>query len=584
MDSSLKEPQEIPPEDKVTLSPLDKYRIYGKFPLNMIVHILLIVFTTIQAMIILAAFTDYFRGQEKSLINVLISQDSKEERDYPRKIYLYDIQSLQEHLSTSLEKMLDTNNTFLTNIIYINENNEEIQVDTIEMDIEYKYNISDIIEIKDKFKMPIELYYNVSPDYLGPFNNNYTDDEIKFYLNYIEKFELEYRFKTYVNQYYKEHKECFIWDIKQIYDFNKKAHFEVSLYINNEQCEEKTSLSKIEVFIITHLWIHFIVIILSTISILLSLYNLYEVIKINKYRKIIKKEKKKKMKIDKKILKESEIISKPLNKWDICIIISNLFQRILSNLCILENDNMNGSMDILIGFGVMLCYITLGKYLDYNTKYALLYQTLKHSIQNIIPFLIGILPIFIGFTFLGLCLFWNSERFTNVTDVMKALYAIVNGDSIYDIIVDITDKDNFFGQIYGYLFTILFIIVVMNVFIAIIQEAYVSAKVASQSHWIYSNLLKKNDNFENENMKNLNLPNIEEMSQSEIKAELENRIILMNTGLNKCRELIEEVEKKDISEQEKNELRNILLLKIEEIDKKMEVIRIVWENKKDENY
>ena len=94
MDSSFKEPQEIPPEDKVTLSPLDKYRIYGKFPLNMVIHALLIVFTTIQAMIILGEFTDYFRAQEKSFTNVLISQDSKENRDYPRKIYLYDIKSL----------------------------------------------------------------------------------------------------------------------------------------------------------------------------------------------------------------------------------------------------------------------------------------------------------------------------------------------------------------------------------------------------------------------------------------------------------------------------------------------------------
>ena len=237
---------------------------------------------------------------------------------------------------------------------------------------------------------------------------------------------------------------------------------------------------------------------------------------------------------------------------------------------------MNGSIDIFIGFGAMLCYISLGKYLN-KTKYGLFYLSLKYSLPNIIPFFIGIMPIFIGFTFLGLCLFWNSERFTNVTDVMKALFAIVNGDSIYDIIVDITDKSNFFGQIYGFLFTILFIVVVMNVFISIIQEAYVSAKVASQSHWIYSNLLKNNDNLENEVIKNL--PNIEEMSQSEIKAELENKIILMNKGLNKCTELIEEVEKKDIDEKEKNELRNILLLKIEEIDQKMEIIRNVWENK-----
>ena len=47
MDSSFKEPQEIPPEDKVTLSPLDKYQIYGKFPLKMVIHALLIVFMTI---------------------------------------------------------------------------------------------------------------------------------------------------------------------------------------------------------------------------------------------------------------------------------------------------------------------------------------------------------------------------------------------------------------------------------------------------------------------------------------------------------------------------------------------------------
>lgn len=575
MNYSIKDHQEIPPEDKVILSPLDKYRIYGKFPLNIIIHALLVVFTSIQAMIILGQFTDYFRAQEKSFTNILISEDGKENRDYPRKTYLYNIPSLQNHLKSSLQKMLDINNTFLTNIIYVNEDNEEIDINLIEMDIEYKYNLSEINQ--EDYAMGINLYYNVSEDFLGPFNYNYTEDEIKRYLNIIEKFELEYRFKTYVPYYYKEYKECFIWTIKQNYDFIKKAHFEVSLYINNEQCEEKSSITKLEQLIIANLWVHFIVILLSSISIFLSLYNFYEVIKINKYLKIIKKEKKHKKKLDNKILKESEIISKPLNKWDICIIIGNICQIIGSILGLLENDNMNGSMDTLIGFGVMLCYISLGKYLDYNTKYALLYQTLKRSVPNVIPFFIGIMPIFIGFTFLGLCLFWNSERFTNVTDVMKALFSIINGDSVYDIIVDITDKSKFFGQLYGYLFTILFIVVVMNVFIAIIQEAYVSAKVSNQSHWIYSNLLKNTDNFENENIKNL--PNIEEMSQSEIKAELENRIILMNKGLNKCRELIEEVELKDISEKEKNELRNILLYKIEEIDQKMEVIRIVWEKK-----
>ena len=574
MDSSNKDTQDIPPEDKISLSPLDKYRIYGKFPLNMIIHILLIVFTTIEAMIILSNFTDYFRAQEKSFTNVLISQDNKENPDYPRKIYLYDISSLQEHLSTCLKKMLDTNNTFLTNIIYVNENEEEIEPKSIVMDIEYKLNLSEINATD--YAMTPQLYYNVSEDNLGPFNKNYSDDEIKKYLNIIERFELEYKFKTYVSYYYKENNECFIWKITQLYDFIKNAHFEVSLYINNEKCEDNTYLSNFEKLIISNIWVDFIIIILATISLILSLYNFYEVIKINKYKKIINKRKKQKKKINQNILKESEKISQTLNKWDICIIISNIFQIIGSVLNLVENNNMNGSIDICIGFGVMLCYISLGKYLD-TTKYGLFYQTLKHSITNIIPFFIGIMPIFIGFTFLGLCLFWNSERFTSISDAIKTVFSLVNGDSIHEIIVDMADKSNFFGQIYGFLLTLLFIVVVMNVLSSIIQEAYVSAKVASQSHWIYSNLLKNNDNLENEVIKNL--PNIEEMSQSEIKAELENKIILMNKGLNKCTELIEEVEKKDIDEKEKNELRNILLLKIEEIDQKMEIIRNVWENK-----
>ena len=124
-------PTEIPPEDKITLSPLDKYRIYGKFPFHMIIHIILLVFNTIQAMIILSEFTDYFRAQEKSFLNVLISEDSKENTGYSRKVYLYDIPSLRNHISSSIQKMLKANDTFLNTIIYVDENEAPIEIKNI---------------------------------------------------------------------------------------------------------------------------------------------------------------------------------------------------------------------------------------------------------------------------------------------------------------------------------------------------------------------------------------------------------------------------------------------------------------------
>ena len=567
-------PAEIPPEDNITLSPLDKYRIYGKFPYHMIIHIMLLIFNSLQAIIVLSEYTDYFRDQEKSFINALVSQDYKERKKISRKVYLYDISSLQNHMSTSMQKMFNANKTFLNIINFLDEEDQEINLENVDMQVNYKINIS--IFNKKRTSIPISLHYSLTPDYLGPINRNYTDKEIKNYLDMIDTFELNYNLKIYMSQYYKEHKICFIWKIRQIYDFTKKAHFEVRLDINNQQCEDKSSLSRIEIIMISHLWIHIISIILASFSVFFCLYDFYEVIHLQKYRRLILKLKKKKRIKNLKLLKVAETIKNAFNKWNIFIIISNICQIIGSILGLMQQKNVYGSMDKYLGFSGFLCIISIGKYIDYSPTYSFFNKTLKNTLPDFIPSFISIILVFIAFTFLGLLLFWDSERFTSVSDIMKGLFSMYVGDSVYDIITDITDKSNFIGQIYGYIFTILFIIVVMNVFVSVIQEGFMKTKFENRSYWIY-NTLQRNDDLINESIKNL--PNIDEMSQSEIKEELENRIILMNKGLNNCTFLIDDVEKSDIDEDSKNELKRILIRKIEEIDYKMEVIRVVWENK-----
>ena len=134
-------------------------------------------------------------------------------------------------------------------------------------------------------------------------------------------------------------------------------------------------------------------------------------------------------------------------------------------------------MDKYIGLGGFLCIISIGKYIDYSPKYSFFNKTVVNTLPDLIPSIASILPVFIAFTFLGLMLFWDSERFTCVSDIMKALFAVYVGDSVYDVINDITDKSNLLGQIFGYVFTILFIIVVMNVFVAVIQEGFLKTKL-----------------------------------------------------------------------------------------------------------
>ena len=256
--------KEIPPEDKIALSPLDQYIIYGKFPYFMVIHIVLLVFNTLQVAIILSEFNEYFRAQEKSFINTLISEGPKEKRDYPKKTYLYTIEDIQNHLNDSVSKMLDANETFFNTIRYVDKNYTEIDPDFFIMDVEYKDDIKKIN--KTEYKMPIKENYQISPNDLGPFNTNYSDDDIKKYIDLINTFNIDYSLKMYFTRYYKEYQECFIWNLIQTYDFSKNAHFTVSLIINNEQCKEKTPFSTGEVFMISHMWINLFLLIFAIIS------------------------------------------------------------------------------------------------------------------------------------------------------------------------------------------------------------------------------------------------------------------------------------------------------------------------------
>ena len=566
--------KEIPPEDKIVLSPLDQYVIYGKFPYFMVIHLLLLVFNTLQVSIIVSEFNEYFRAQEKSFVNTLISEGPKEKRDYPKMTYLYSIGDIQKHLSESVTKMLEANETFFNTIRYVDENDTEIEAEFFTMEMVYKDNIKKIN--KSKYKIPIKEDYPISKNNLGPFNTTYDNDDIKKYIDLIYAFYIEYNLKMYYTRYYKEHQECFIWNLMQTYDFSRSAHFTVSLNIDNEQCKDKTPLSKGEVFMISHMWIDLFLLIFAIISAIFCLRSFYITRQLKKYKNsLIEKQKGRKIK-NPKILKEIETIEKVSNKWELILIFANLFQIMGTFVSIMNEENMNYSTNFVIALGVLLCYISAGKYMDYDSNHALFFRSLSNLWSIFIPFFLATIPMFIAFTLVGLCLFWNSERFTNLSEVVMDLFSLFLGDSIYDITDDLSDKDKIFGVIYCYLYNMLFICVVMNVFNSIVQSAFIKAKVQEQNNWIYNSLMKESHEVTNENLRNL--PSIETMTPEEITEEMLKRIGIMNDGLNKCFYLIKDVNNKKIDIETKTSLRKIIYRKVEEIDKKFEFIKLAWKN------
>ena len=314
----------------------------------------------------------------------------------------------------------------------------------------------------------------------------------------------------------------------------------VGLDIDHEQCPVKTTLSKSEIMMISHLWIHFIVIILAIISVFFCLHHIYRINQLKSYRKIlIRNQKNKKLKN----------IAKATNTWDIIIIFSNISQIIASTIGIVNSKNMDYFFSLYLSIGVLLCYCSIGKYMSYYTNFSLFYKILENSLSNFIAAIVAILPILISFALLGKCLFWNSEWFTSISNIITGFIAIINGDIISSVCSDVAFLSGLIGQIYTYSFIILFIVVIINIFIAILQSGFIKAKFDNKSNWIYNSLMKLNEEVPNENIKNL--PIVDNMSPEEIKDDMEKRIISMNQGLNKCMNLIVDVENKNLDDEKK---------------------------------
>ena len=98
----------------------------------------------------------------------------------------------------------------------------------------------------------------------------------------------------------------------------------------------------------------------------------------------------------------------------------------------------NGGVELLIGLGCMLAWLGLVRYMETSTHYSILSKTLSNAIPNVMRTLISALPVLLGYTFLGLAIFWKSNRFATAPVCLSTLYALMFGDMVYDTFYDLS--------------------------------------------------------------------------------------------------------------------------------------------------
>eukprot|EP01022_Parablepharisma_sp_SALTPOND_P012899 TRINITY_DN167_c0_g1_i1.p4 TRINITY_DN167_c0_g1~~TRINITY_DN167_c0_g1_i1.p4 ORF type:complete len:342 (+),score=39.46 TRINITY_DN167_c0_g1_i1:1095-2120(+) len=163
-----------------------------------------------------------------------------------------------------------------------------------------------------------------------------------------------------------------------------------------------------------------------------------------------------------------------INKWNIACLVGNILQ--LGGVCIYLFD-LNQRLtvtNVFFGVGCFLAWLNIGRYLEYSKQYFIVFHTLFTSLPTTARFLAANIPVFLGYAFLGTCVFWQSYRFQSVSKSMMTEFALFLGDSVFDIFIELTAINFWMGQLYLYTFLLMFFAIVQNFFISIIQYSYFS--------------------------------------------------------------------------------------------------------------
>ena len=86
--------------------------------------------------------------------------------------------------------------------------------------------------------------------------------------------------------------------------------------------------------------------------------------------------------------------------------------------------------EYFMGLGCMMTWFGITRYIEYSGQHSIISRTINHSLPDIVRHMIGAVPIFIGFAFLGICAFWNCWRFKEISMACITLFGLMLGDEV----------------------------------------------------------------------------------------------------------------------------------------------------------
>lgn len=165
------------------------------------------------------------------------------------------------------------------------------------------------------------------------------------------------------------------------------------------------------------------------------------------------------------------------NKWGYMIIFSCMIN-ITTGLQLVSPYDINfKSVVFQLGFGNLLLWWSLNKYLRFSKDYSSLPRVFISSSNAVFSGLAGVFPLIMGVSILSTIIMFRNFRFKDTITTIFTFFYMMQGDTFFDTGTNSNETNYLYSIFYYFLWTNFFgIFVIMNVTLAQVEDGYVNQK------------------------------------------------------------------------------------------------------------
>eukprot|EP00035_Acanthoeca_spectabilis_P009430 m.167202 g.167202 ORF g.167202 m.167202 type:complete len:992 (-) comp14722_c0_seq5:220-3195(-) len=459
-------------KERMTLTPLQKFARHGKFPWKLLCHLLTVLFAVSYICLHNVQFSSFVSANEQSFRSML-GFDSGLSTTALDFTAIYTVPQLETFIDSAI-----------TNY--------------------FKYSLTSIGEVSTESSLVMrQTFWNgtiatseITAESGGPFSN-LTPHEARVYADSLEKIVINFIFRNKLSAtqkfegYMPYATTRFKWDLEATWDFSDDAQAVYLLRI-------LATLEDGPVTVLVTLSV--VIIFLCCTSIVLNVKALWKSLKV--YRHTKQRLENTGEEYTNATLPWSAVSMMDklafFNLWHVWNLLGDSALIIASGLVAHPLVSSGGySVDqvhreltaeqLTRCVGTLITLFSTVKYMEHYPEFYLLVVAVRGSITRVFKFICMVMPFYLGYVLVGVYSFpTHVQLFGTVWQSARTLFALLHGDSVLELYQLMCRDGDYaycaFAQVYLYSFCIIFIVVVLNVFIFIIETGYEKAQRSTGRH------------------------------------------------------------------------------------------------------